>query len=110
MQKTRVMPTLVSILLAAAALAMFFHLGLRVRVLSAFAAEGTPVPAATAIALSSWLQPATIGVAAALAAGGLFLPLKRSKRQWALGIAITMVGAAFAYAVVFALLPIFNPR
>ncbi|HEY4118058.1 MAG TPA: hypothetical protein VGM56_09390 [Byssovorax sp.] len=108
MQKPPVIPTLFSILLAAIGLSMFFHLGLRVRVLGAFAAEGASPPPTAALALSSWLQPAACGVALAIAGLGQLLR-RRSRKQWALGAAITLVGAAFSFAVVAALAPIFRP-
>ena len=109
MQKPPVITTLFSILLAGIGLSMFFHLGLRVRVLGAFAAEGASPPPTAALALVELAAAGGVRRPRLALAGLGQLLRRRSRKQWALGAAITLVGAAFSFAVVAALAPIFRP-
>ncbi|HVY44230.1 MAG TPA: hypothetical protein VHB21_00060 [Minicystis sp.] len=95
--------------LAVAALAAFYYLGLRRKVRGAFEAFGTEVPSATAVALSSWLVPSAVAAALLVTVAALALPLRRSRRMRLLQLAITVLACVVVFAVLAALVPMFNP-
>jgi len=101
--------TLLGSHLVVAAFALFFHLRLRVEVLTAFEEFGTAMPAPTRLALTPWFLPGALGVAGLLALPALALPIKRSQRAWLLGAGLVISSSALVLAVWAALAPIFSP-
>ena len=94
---------------AVGALALFYYFSLRVRVLAAFDAYGTTVPPLTRVALSRWFIPSAIAVALALTLASIALPLRRSRSMRLVQLAVTLLASAVVFAVLAALVPIFNP-
>ncbi len=90
------------------AMAILFHLRSRPSILKAFADFGTALPPTAALALSGWFLPSAVvlGVVTAL---GAFAPLKRSKKNFVVGLGLTISCSALMFAVTAAFLPIFQP-
>ena len=91
--------------LAVSGLAAALYLGARGRLVAAFRDSGIAVPAAAAVALSSWFLPLAAAVGLAACGLALALPLKRSRRMTVAAAGLT----ASAFAVVFAALTAFVP-
>jgi hypothetical protein len=95
--------------LGVAVLGLFFHLRSRAAIAAAFAEFNTAMPAYTALALSPWLVPLTLAVAAVLSAIALLAPLRRSRRMIFAGTGLMIASVAVCFAIVAGFLPIFQP-
>jgi hypothetical protein len=101
---------LLSLQALVAALSALFHARARVSVLEAFRAYDTAIPGLTQIALSSWLVPAALAVAALLDLAALALPLRRSRRTALVAAGLFASSSVVIFAVVAAFAPIFRPE
>jgi hypothetical protein len=91
------------------ALGLLFYLRARNEVLRAFREFDTAVPRSTAIALSPWLVPGALALAAALSIAALALPLRRSQKHFLVGLGLLLASAVVIFAIVAAFWPIFQP-
>jgi hypothetical protein len=94
---------------AVAAFALFVHLRARVSVLAAFRAYETEIPALTRVALSPWLLPCALAVAAVASLAAVVLPLKRSRRFVLARVGLVVLSVAVVFSVLGAFAPIFRP-
>jgi hypothetical protein len=102
--------TLVASQAVVAALAALFYTRLRPAVLSAFDEFGTPMPAATAVALSRWFLPGAVALGLVLAVVAAAAPMRRQQRYGALSAGVVISGAALVFAALAAFAPLFQPR
>ena len=109
MRRHAVLITLLASNIAVTALALLFHLWVRVSVLAAFEEYGTPMPATTQVALSGWLLPCAIAAAMGLSLVAVAAPLRRSQRHGLLGVGVVIASTALVFAVWAAFAPIFQP-
>ncbi len=92
-----------------ALLAAAFYFHARPAVIEAFDAYGTPLPRATAVAVSREFLPLVVGAALMTFASAALLPLKGSLRMTLFGVAVTVAGFALIFAVIAAFFPFFQP-
>jgi hypothetical protein len=95
--------------LGVAALALWFHFGARASILRAFQDYGTAMTPYACAALSPWLLPGALGLAALCTALGLALPLRGSQQRGLVGAGLFAASAALVFAVVAAFGAIFQP-
>lgn len=109
MRRHGILITLVASQAVVVALAALFYVRLRPAVLSAFAEFGTPMPAATAVALSTWFLPGSVAVGLLFAAVAA-APMRRHARHLALSAGVVFSGTALVFAALAAFAPLFQPR
>jgi hypothetical protein len=108
-RRNAVLITLLSAELFVAGLAAFFYLKARVSVLAAFQDFGTPIPALTRLALSTWALPIAVGVSLVLSLIALAGPLRRSLRHGLAGAGLVIASIALVVSVWAAFAPLFQP-
>jgi len=91
------------------ALALVYHLRARVAVVDAFERYGTEMPAATALALSTWFVPTAVGIGLATAILALLLPIGRRRRLGLAASGVIVSASALVFAVLSAFGPVFRP-
>src|SRR4051812_17609968 len=109
MRRNTTIEALVMAELAVGALAAFFYFRLRGKVAAAFADFGTTVPPLTKIAISRSFVPAAVAVACGFTLLAFVLPLKRSRRMRLVQLAVTLLASSVVFAILAALVPLFNP-
>lgn len=89
------------------ALAALLHTKVRASFLEAYAATGAPMPRGMAIALSSWLLPSAMVIAALAGVLAVALPLKPGRRSALVAAGITLLGFAITFVAWETFVPIF---
>ncbi|MFO0756930.1 MAG: hypothetical protein U0359_10580 [Byssovorax sp.] len=109
MRRNAILVTLLGSTLVVCLLSLALHFRVRPSIVRAFTDYGTEMPAATAVALSSWFVPGAVGLAVVLGAVAALAPLARSTRAKLAGTGLCVVSFAAIFAGWAALAPLFNP-